>query len=164
MNSHSASIAGVQGRVDCCSTACFRTPYKSIRRRTVSSWEGVRGPTTTCSVWSKQVDTPLSVKYCNFVKKLYTSTDNLFYFNHFIEAMPNHAGSPFSARAFPERRDRFSCGIIGPSRSRDRQSCRPIAAKRRRNSRRRARSHTRAVTCRFPTGKPTGVIIEPCAF
>ena len=50
--------ASVQGRVDCCSTACFRTPYKSIRCRTVGSWEGVRGPTTTCSVWSKQVDTP----------------------------------------------------------------------------------------------------------
>ena len=26
-------IAGVHGRVDCCSTACFRTPYKSIRYR-----------------------------------------------------------------------------------------------------------------------------------
>ena len=37
---------------------CFRTPYKSIRCRTVGSWEGVRGPTPTCSVWSKQVDTP----------------------------------------------------------------------------------------------------------
>ena len=60
MNSHSASIAGVHGRVDCCSSACFRTPYKSIRCRTVSSWEGVRGPTTIYSVRSKQVDTPFT--------------------------------------------------------------------------------------------------------
>ena len=51
MHSHSASTAGVQGRADCCSAACFRTPCKPIRRRTVRSREGVRGPATTCSVW-----------------------------------------------------------------------------------------------------------------
>ena len=70
MNSHSASIAAVHGRADCCSSACFRTPYKSIRCRTVSSWEGVRGPTTRCSVRSKQVDTPLAKFHLDRAKEL----------------------------------------------------------------------------------------------